>query len=252
MDRQPKSPNKASGGATGFLRQLRDALSNSAIGRYWRAAKQLLSLPPERNAKRPTTARYAPIVPTSVLVIGPSSVGKSTLIASPKLAELGLNRPRVVFGNQLSHSKVPANALIHYNMLFSAPKVTGDWNATNAHWDFIAEPIFKKIVTSGLIQHCVVLISPVAEMVERMKQRVAVEETRTGVYDQKFWIEAIQSFDLYRLYGQLFDVLDHAHIPYLVLFSSSQEEHGFRQTDRASTYANLNGTSTGRTKPPGS
>jgi hypothetical protein len=183
----------------------------------------------------------SPAAPASVLIVGPSSAGKSTLIRSSRLAELGLARPRVAYGFELSGSRVPVNALIHYNLLHLAEHMNGDWEAISASWDFAAEPIFGKILTSGSVGHCVVIVAPVAEMVERMQKRTTVEEGVRSLYRQDHWIDVVQALDLCRIYEQLFDALEKANVPYTVLFSSYRNDGAFPESNRDRVPANLMG-----------
>lgn len=203
----------------------------STVARYWGGAKQRISrlLGPQQA------------IPTSVLVIGPSSVGKSTLVASSTLTDLGLHRPKVIYGTDLIKTEVPARSIIHYNMLHQAEYAKGDWDAAKANWDFMAEPIFNKIVSSGLVQHAVVLVAPIAEIIERMNQRAIVEDVIPRRYNRELWLEAMQQLDLSALYEQLFNSLDQAGISYLVLFSSCRAHQNFLLSTRADTKANLDG-----------
>jgi hypothetical protein len=222
----------------------RKALLDSALGRYLRRAKRRVTalLTPSGFIE---SGPKVPPVPSSVLIVGPSSVGKSTLIASSMLADLGLSRPRIVYGVDIAETNIPARSIIHYNMLHQAPYAKGDWEAAQANWNYMAEPIFKKIITSGLIQHCVVLVAPIAEIVERINRRTIIEEVIPGRYNREFWLEAMQRLDLSELYEKLFYELDQAGIPYLVLFSSCRTNQRFLLSGRADTKANLDGVCRG-------
>jgi hypothetical protein len=205
----------------------------SHLNDNWQRAKQALSRTVFGTATDP--------VPSCVLVIGPSSVGKSTLIASPLFEHLGLRRPGLVYGTDLIASNVPPQSVVHYNMLHQAQYAKGDWNAAKARWDYTTEPVFSKIVASGLIQHCVVLVAPIKEMVERMKRRSVVEDRIPRRYNREFWIEAMRSLDLAGLYNKLFVELDRAGIPFVILFSSSDSDTGFLPTTREDVEVNLQG-----------
>jgi hypothetical protein len=199
----------------------------------WQRAKEAISRSVFGTAKM--------AAPSCVLVIGPSSVGKSTLIASPFFMHLGLRRPGTVYGTDLIASNVPPHCVIHYNMLHQAERAKGDWSAAKANWDYTAEPAFKKIVTSGLIQHCIVLVAPIEEMVERMERRKVVEDLNPRRYNRELWIEAMRRLDLAELYNKLFTELDRAGIPFVVLFSSGQADPRFLPTTREEVEANLHG-----------
>jgi AAA+ ATPase superfamily predicted ATPase len=199
----------------------------------WQRAKQAIS----RSVFG--TARDA--LPSCVLVIGPSSVGKSTLIASPLFVHLGLERPRIVYGTDLVAANVPPQSVVHYNMLHQVQHAKGVRNATEAGWDYTTEPVFKKIVTSGLIQHCVVLVAPIKEIIERIERRKVIEDLNPRRYNRELWIEAMRSLDLVELYNKLFAELDRAGIPFVVLFSSGQADPRFLPTSREDVGANLQG-----------
>jgi hypothetical protein len=224
--------------------RVRKTMLASVLGPYLRSAKRRGTALLTHLGFIQPQPKVLP-VPSSVLIVGPSSVGKSTLIGSSMLEDLGLNRPKVVFGVGLSEANVPPRSIIHYNMLHQAQCANDGWEALKANWDFMAEPIFKKIVTSGTIQQCVVLVAPIAEIVERMNRRTVIEEKLPGRYNRELWLEAMQELDLPEIYEKLFAALDAAGIPYLVLLSSCRARQRFVLSDRANTKANLEGVCKG-------
>jgi hypothetical protein len=78
-------------------------------------------------------------------------------------------------------------------------------------------------------------------MVERMQRRTTVEESVRSLYRRDHWIDVVQSLDLCRIYEQLFDTLEKAHVPYTVLYSSYRDEGAFPESSRACVPANLMG-----------
>ena len=186
----------------------------------------------------------------AVVVIGPSSVGKSTLLAAEsrdKYIEPKYNK--IMFGYEIRRKPITNNAIIHYNMLFKSsrhyPRLifrpdSRRWRIINRDWDFNSEPVFRKIFDSGLVEKCIVLVAPLNELVERVKIRLVSEVNSRSQYPGRFWLKATTSLQLYRIYEQLFDILERRAVPYEVYFSSSSVDD-FLATDRVFVHANLKG-----------
>lgn len=174
----------------------------------------------------------------TIAVIGPSSVGKSTFLKSDSIAALGLGDRPIVYGYQLARDEVPPRALIHYNLLHRALGFGGDLSRANDEWDFLAEPIFHKIITAEPEQ-ALVLVSSLSELQQRMSGRRHVEEhLPNSVYDRNCWLKILSHIDLFRLYEMLFDALAERRIPFRVFYSSQGR---FEETDRIFTHAHLEG-----------
>jgi hypothetical protein len=175
----------------------------------------------------------------AVLVVGPTTVGKSTFLKSENVEALGVQKPKILFGFQLHQSEIPAESLIHYNLLNPAIEYRDDLMLANERWDFFAKPVFKKVISSGLLSQCVVLVAPLSELAERINNRRVDEDHGPNFgYDSEFWTMVVQRLDLCSIYEILFCIFDQFRIPYKVLFSSGNR---FLPSDRAFVRANLEG-----------
>lgn len=178
----------------------------------------------------------------AVLILGPSSVGKSTFIASDERRDMGIDCPDVAFGFQIVRDGFAPDALIRYNLLHRALAFGRDCVAPGEQWDVLADPVFARIVGSGLIDDCIVLVAPLAELFERIDGRSQVEPFLAARYDRRLWRGIVEKADLARIYGELFETLDVLNIPSRVLFSSSCGPERFVESDRASVPAMLHGS----------
>ena len=181
----------------------------------------------------------------SIVVIGPSSVGKSTLLQTNILDKYS----DVVFGYELKTTPVREDTVIHYNLFMQGlhryrrlffRTNQQRWNNINQYWDFDAEPIFAKILHSGMIERWVVLVAPIQELIERIEAREIREKPDETNYPSSFWSQAVNNLQVYRIYEQLFDILDQGDVPYDVYYSS-ETVNGFAPTDRVYVHANLKG-----------
>jgi ubiquinone/menaquinone biosynthesis C-methylase UbiE len=177
----------------------------------------------------------------AVLIAGPSSVGKSTFIASEERRFFGADLPNVAYGFQIMESGFAPDALVHYNILHPALAFGDNYDAANEEWNFLSEPIFARIVNSNLIENCIVLVTPIAELIERIEGRTHVETFTTAQYDGSMWRSIVERIDLFRLYERFFSLLDRLKIPYRVLFSSAHQPQRFSASDRVFVHANLKG-----------
>jgi hypothetical protein len=178
----------------------------------------------------------------AILITGPSSVGKSMFLASPECRRFGVDRRRqVVFGSRIKKSSFPTDALVHYNLLHGALEFSFDLSDLGSGWGFDDDPVFTRIVGSGLIERCIVLVAPLSELMERMRNRTVVEADDPALYDASLWQEIISRLDLDHVYEALFSALDGLAIPYRVVFSSSQRPEKFTASTRAFVPENLRG-----------
>jgi 2-polyprenyl-3-methyl-5-hydroxy-6-metoxy-1,4-benzoquinol methylase len=194
----------------------------------------------------------------AVVVIGPSSVGKSTFLQNDiRKAHLDNKYTDVVLAYELKSTPIKNSSIIHYNMLlpglveyrklkrgFQRLRLRTEeqtWNMINRSWDFNSEPKFSTIFNSKMIDRCIVLVAPTEELLERIGTREIAnpEGQNQGKYRRHFWSQAVKYLPLGRIYEQLFDQLDERKIPYEVLLSSRQV-NGFALSDRVYVQANLN------------
>ncbi|MDP2124250.1 MAG: hypothetical protein Q8J92_07705 [Parvibaculum sp.] len=176
----------------------------------------------------------------AILITGPSSVGKSTFMASEERQLFGATHPNAAYGFQIAESGFAPDTLVHYNLLHQATSFGGDYAAANALWDFAADPVFSRIVDSGLIESCIVLVAPMAELLERIEHRTGIETFLTDRYDSALWLEITRQIDLPHVYERLFSSLDALKIPFRVLLSSAHRPQRFSPSDRLLVLANLN------------
>ncbi len=186
----------------------------------------------------------------ALVVIGPSSVGKSTLLQTrPHHIAIDSKYTSVSYGYELKRKPMTANTVIHYNMLKLGrgrywrlfPRTAAQrWRIINQDWDFDAEPTFARIFNSGMVEHCIVLVTPVQELVERIETRTVSELDKPSPYPRRFWHQATTQLHLNRIYEQLFEKLEQRAVPYAVYYSS-KAVNGFARTERVAIDRNLAG-----------
>lgn len=177
----------------------------------------------------------------AILIIGPSSVGKSTFISSEEGRELRGDSRNVIYGFQIADKEFSADTLVHYNMLHHALSFRGDYVLANEKWDFRDDPIFVRIVQSGLIEKSIVMVAPRLELVERIERRTQIEPFLNEAYKVKLWKEITEQIDIFRVYEHLLSLFDQLNIPYRIIFSSAYQPKRFQTSDRKSILANLEG-----------
>lgn len=170
----------------------------------------------------------------TLVVIGPSSSGKSTYISRTGLTD-------VVLGNRLLTEDVPSTGVIHYNSLRYSFVLYNKGELRRGS-DIASEPIFRKMMESGRIARAVVIVAPVSELKARVTERTVAEPERhdTQSYDRNLWSDIVDGVDIYSTYEQVFDGLDAAGIPYDVVYSSSALAD-FVPSDRVYVHHNLRG-----------
>lgn len=196
------------------------------------------------DGKRQPTGRVA-------LLIGPTCVGKSTLLGHPFLRNVAGSRntddPVVVYGRELDRrsARSVGRALagcdfLHFNLLHGARGRRGA--AARA-----VRRRLRRVLDSGAIAGAVVLVSPMSELLSRAGRRVDTPEGHLGnsVYDRKRWIDTLAACDLVALYDVLFERLDRYGIPYEVVVSSVDVPSGFQMTERADLPDHLRGARPG-------
>lgn len=173
----------------------------------------------------------------TIIVTGPSSVGKSTFLKSPTLRSLGIGERPVVFGYELADRDAPAFSLVHYNLLHYAlePHESGGDKESG----LLTEPIFRKILEGRPAERAIVIVTSLSNLRKRMQGRTLVEEhLPDGRYDRRAWLEISSKTDFFRLYELLFSALDAHGIPFEVYHS---HDGIFDRSDRVFVHAILKG-----------
>ena len=105
----------------------------------------------------------------SKLIIGPSSVGKSTYI-NTLINEKKISKNDVFFGTQIKKFLLTKKItkVLHYNLLH--------YMVTNAN-NFVTETIFLKIIRNkSSFKDVVIFVAPIEEFFFRVKKRLYVED----------------------------------------------------------------------------
>jgi len=161
-------------------------------------------------------------------------------MASDERRQFGAAYPNAAYGFQIDESGFAPDTLVHYNLLHMAPSFGGDYAAANDSWDFAADPVFARIVNSGLIESCIVLVAPLAELIDRIEHRTTIESFLPGQYDAALWREITSRIDLLLVYRRLFASLDELKIPFRVLLSSAHRPQRFLPSAPLLLQADLN------------
>jgi 2-polyprenyl-3-methyl-5-hydroxy-6-metoxy-1,4-benzoquinol methylase len=177
----------------------------------------------------------------TLLVIGPSSSGKSTYILSQSPSPVD-----VCLGSEIPDSGINKSAaFIHYNLLHGISKSKPNQNMRQ---ELIDEPIFRKILKSRVIHKAVVIVAPIHVMSQRALKRSSIEpELRSKSiisYPSSRTAELLHSVDLYLLYESLFEILEDHAIPFDCLSSGMQaprERASFTKIDRVFVHKVLRG-----------
>jgi len=166
------------------------------------------------------------------LIIGPSCVGKSLYIDSLIKKKI-ISENDVFFGTQIKKFvlKKKKTSVLHYNILHYM--VVGTEN-------FTTEKFFLQILRNKLLfEDVIILVAPIEEIFLRVKERIHSEKIRkTFSYDNNSWTEIYKKINLFKIYEDLFEILDIEKIKYKVLFSSNNL---FKITDRVFVHQNLCG-----------
>ena len=138
----------------------------------------------------------------SVLVIGPSSSGKSTYLKH-------INSKEIYFGHQLLKKKeIPSSGFIHYNLLYFAITFQKQNVLIPPNWELMKEPILKKILDSGKVSKAIIIICKLEQIKKRIENRIYVEQKiNSGKYPKELWIDIYSQINLNLIYLRLFDLL---------------------------------------------
>ena len=176
------------------------------------------------------------------LIIGPSRVGKSSYIESLIEKKL-ISQDNIVFGYQIKIKKfnllnflglkstIKKKSTVHYNILHYL--VSDKVESLNT------EKIFLEILRKKKIfEDVIVLVAPIHELILRAKTSVYVEKNSNTKYNNKFWSNIYDKINIFKIYENLFEILDKENIKYKVVFSSGNL---FKITDRVFVHQNLLG-----------
>ena len=180
------------------------------------------------------------------LILGPTGSGKTTYInklLDSKLIKTG----DLIFGFEIKkisfivlkfwkkYKKINKNSVIHYNILNKMIQP----NKKHEHNHLKDDQILKIILSyKNLFDEVVILVSPVAQLLDRAKHRKRIESNIDENYDNDYWVKVLENTNLLNTYSQLFKILDGLEIKYNILFSSSGD---FKPTSIKDISHNLEG-----------
>ena len=159
----------------------------------------------------------------ATLVIGPSSVGKSTYISN-----LESINEKVRLGSEIPLLSIDSSiTFVHYNLLH--PFFTSNQGEQPLGWKeaLHQDSIFNEILESPEIKNVVILVEPVKILLRRAKTRLHTEPTirRTGNlpdYPKQLALKVIETTNLFELYEHLFELFTNKNLPYKILTSSKR------------------------------
>ena len=147
------------------------------------------------------------------LVIGPSNVGKSTWLKRNKIKN-------VQYAFQYQREGLPPeDSTLHYNLLLRAPlvfKKQGDVS----EFDLLSDSFLKRCFDNDRVSFATVIVAPVAELIERAENRLAVEKHLSDRYRADIWLPILKSIDHLALYRQLCDLLEDHGVDYEILLNT--------------------------------
>jgi 2-polyprenyl-3-methyl-5-hydroxy-6-metoxy-1,4-benzoquinol methylase len=175
----------------------------------------------------------------SLLVIGPSSVGKSSYLQS-----IGATSGEVIFGGEIRSKKyLKDKSYIHYNLLhpFSHNSTTGKIKDLLKNEKFL-----KRILNSSYVTEAIVLISEIETLRARAKLRDSIEPHFRGHKESNYPNEHIMlqldNLDLFKIYKEIFQLLKLRSIPYKVVhskFDNLRNERDFVEVDEVYAHSVL-------------
>jgi 2-polyprenyl-3-methyl-5-hydroxy-6-metoxy-1,4-benzoquinol methylase len=184
------------------------------------------------------------------LIIGPTSVGKSTFIRH----KISLDANKVILGYEVPLKGVPFGTdFVHYNLL-------EPWNTDGVFLDVRAqlrsESTLYEILESGVIDRVTVLVVSERMLRSRISAREHVEprlrpdEPITYFPDQ--WLRVLENVDLYGIYEELFSYLDDRGISHVCVASIGMDPDtpSFMEVDRLSVRQVLRGNIPLHLAPP--
>jgi len=175
----------------------------------------------------------------AVLIIGPTSSGKSTLIEKSYQNSNSNNKKKVLFGYELEKNTIDENSIVHYNLLRFLTQDNNNQENLTFENDIAFKIILKNLKKFSQI---IVLVTPIEELISRINKRDFNEKHLTSEkYDKTFWLEIIQKTNLFKIYENLFELFEINSLNYEILFSSSKIPDQFVISDRVFVHHNLRG-----------
>ena len=149
----------------------------------------------------------------------------------------------VLFGYQIKTKKfnllnffgignsIKKKSVVHYNILSYLTK--------NESGSLSSERTFLEILKyKKKFNEVIIIVAPIEELILRAKSSVCTEKNKNAKYDNNFWVNIYKKINLFKIYEDLFEILDSKKIEYKVLFSS---KNLFKISDRVFAHHNLKG-----------
>ena len=171
------------------------------------------------------------------IVSGPTSVGKSTFIASPRCPEITGLPPGTPVVFPKAHSRFgelnSTDVLYHYNILrlaklkrrYERRGLVEKVAEVATGKDFGKDPGWQDLVGHAATKKAVVLVSSKRTILQRARQREVVEAPALAVnspkrYRQRRWLELLEQVDLIAFYRAWCYELRSCGIPYVLIDAS--------------------------------
>ena len=169
------------------------------------------------------------------LIIGPSSVGKSTYISKElkKHTKNGSLKNSMLFAGDVNpFSKILNNSsglYIHFNICrfldLKASKVFKTYRYYFMNFFEFSDPVWENLLSHNKHLHATVLITSKKTLIDRVKTRTVLEENidSKNKYPSKKWLKIYKKLNLEKRYRKIFTDLEKHGIKYLIIDSSSQD-----------------------------
>lgn len=163
------------------------------------------------------------IWPDTVLLLGPSSVGKSTYLAA-QIAAGRIVADQVHFAYEFRSEQPPelgSRSVIHYNMFDPFGN-----DADQIGNSISQSPPLRRIVEQGRPAKAIVCVAPKRLLAKRILGRVGLEPQLRGTfqgYPAKVHFEFINRVDLAALYVRWVDVLAQAGVPVTFISTADRD-----------------------------
>lgn len=197
------------------------------------------------------------------IISGPTSVGKSTFITSPRCTEITGLPPETPVVWPATHPRLDeydaTNVLYHYNILRPLDlKRRGEQSqlpnkqlAMSSVTDFTQDPRWNDLIRREIAKKAIVLVSSRQTILQRVRQRQIVEspaliDQKENRYPPQQWLDLFEQVDLVALYQAWCRELEAYGIPYTLVDSSNSAYSIIESDDHLP--AVVNGDNSGYTK----